>query len=105
MQIMNEFICLNYKSKIDFIACREMQHWKRYAMSFAVVMVAVAHLVGAQVNLTELMTSYLSACGLGYSCSDWSPSHRLPHTKTLKKSLLCPECSCDDTCFEQRNYE
>lgn len=103
MLIMNELTCLYYKSKVDFIPCREMQHWKRYALSFAVVMVAVAHLVGAQVNLTELMTSYLSACGLGYSCSDWSASHHLPHTKTPKKSLLCPECSCDDTCFEQRN--
>lgn len=97
------FTCLNYKSKVDFIPCREMLHWKRYTQSFAVVMVAVSHLVGAQVNLTDLMTSYLSACGLGYSCYDWSASHRLPHTKTLKKSLLCPECSCDDTCFEQRN--
>lgn len=82
MLIMNELTCLYYKSKVDFIPCREMQHWKRYALSFAVVMVAVAHLVGAQVNLTELMTSYLSVCGLGYSCSDWSPSHHLPHTDT-----------------------
>lgn len=80
-----------------------MLRWKSYVLSAGVVMVAVAHLVGAQVNLTELMTSYLSVCGLGYSCYDWSVSHRLPHTKTLKKSRLCPECSCDDTCFQQRN--
>ncbi|XP_056009483.1 uncharacterized protein LOC130051531 [Ostrea edulis] len=63
-------------------------------------LIVLAHLVSANVNVTDLMKTYISVCGPGYTCYNWSATVRTPGDQW--KSNICPECSCEEDCFQKR---
>ncbi|XP_056021612.1 uncharacterized protein LOC125651235 [Ostrea edulis] len=63
-------------------------------------LIVLVNVVSANVNVADLMKTYINVCGAGYTCYDWSATVRMPSDQ--RESKICPECSCEEDCFQKR---
>lgn len=57
-------------------------------------------MIHVNINITNLLTHYINACGFGYLC-DYTMNRNYRHVKARFPN--CPPCRCDDLCFIDGN--